>query len=212
MNPRLKTSKKWTAFPKEYLAQIEEVFTQGFKQKIEGAKLVVEGRIYTEEIVLRVGVLEKGRLKQANFEVSCQFSPKAKDAVDRIYDCIDASASMMAEYFDSDGEAEFPYVWKEYEFNGRKLYLQFSTLNSDLESQANALLGETSPDLVVEEVPEDAEDALDRAEETIETDENEDDIDYEQEDDEESDEDSDSPKGPTIFSGGKGKKKKENLH
>ena len=208
MNPRLKTSKKWTAFPKEYLSQIEEVFSQGFNEKLQGGKLVVEGRIYTEEIVLRVGFLEKGRLKQANFEVSCLFNPKVKDAVERIYDCIDAAASMMAEYFESEGEAEFPFVWKEYQFNDRPVFLQFSTVNSNLESEADKLLGNTVEDLVVEEVPEDAEDALDRAEEVLPSDDVDDGVDYEEDEDEDED---GEPSGPTMFSG-KGKKKKENLH
>lgn len=208
MNPRLKTSKKWTAFPKEYLSQIEEVFSQGFKEKLQGGNLIVEGRIYTEEIVLRVGFLEKGRLKQANFEVSCLLNPKVKDAVERIYDCIDAAASMMAEYFESEGEAEFPFVWKEYQFNDRPVFLQFSTVNSNLESEADKLLGVAAEDLVVEEVPEDAEDALDRAEEVLPSYDVDDGVDYEEDEDEDGD---DEVSGPTMFSG-KGKKKKENLH
>lgn len=211
MNPRLKSSKKWTTFPKEYLSQIEEVFSQGFKEKLQGSKLIVEGRIYTEEIVLRVGVLEKGRIRQANFEVSCQFSPKEKDAVDRIYDCIDAAASMMAEYFESDGEAEFPFVWKEYEFNGRALFLQHSTVNTSLEAEADALLGETDSDLVVEEVTDETEDALDRAVESLEVDDNDDNIDYEEDEDEDSESEEGESKGPSMFSG-KSKKKKEDLH
>jgi hypothetical protein len=127
MNPRLKTSKKWTAFPKEYLTQVEDVFHEGFKAQLKNAKLVVDGRIYPEEILLRVGVLEKGRLAQANFEVSMNYNHKQKDAVDRIHDCIDAAASMMADYFENDGEVEFPRTWHEYDFNNHKLYLQFTT-------------------------------------------------------------------------------------
>jgi len=187
MNPRLKSSKKWTAFPKEYLQQLQDVFTQGFKAELNNAKLIIEGKIYPQEILLRVGILEKGRLRQANFEVFIEHSTKDKDTLERIHDCVDAAASMMKEYFDTGEEEEpdFPYSWKEYEFNKRALWLQFSTENSDLEAQANALLGEEAEGLVQDL---DSDDALDIAEETIEV---------------------EDTSTPTIFSG---KKKKENLH
>jgi hypothetical protein len=166
MNPRLKTSKKWTALPKEYLTQVEEAFRESFPTQLKSAQVVVEGRIYTEEILLRVGILEKGRLRQANFEVSMSFSPKKKDAVDRIHDSIDAAASMMSEYFElKEGEEpDFPLIWKEYEFNGLPLFLQFSTVNSSLEAQADALLGEDAQALVIDEDEDLSEDVMDKAE------------------------------------------------
>jgi hypothetical protein len=183
MNPRLKTSKKWTAFPGEYVAQIQSVFSESFAKYLREAKLVVEGRIYPEEILLRVGVLEKDRLSQANFEVSMNYSPKTKDAVERIHDCIDAAASMMNDYFESNGEAEFPRTWQEFDFNKKAIFLQFTTVNSDLESQANALLGQSFEDMVLEE--KETEDAIDHATEKAE---------------------------PTMFGGKKTTKKKTDMH
>lgn len=168
MNPRLPSSKKWTAFPKEYQTQIESVFREAFGARIGKAKVIVEGRIYTEEILLRVGYLEAGRLKQANFEVSSSYNPKKADALERIHDCVDAAASMMDEYLASDGEVEFPLSWSEYEFKKQKLFLQFSTLNSDLEAQADALLGSSVDDTLVDDSAESTEDALDLAETTNE--------------------------------------------
>ena len=190
MNPRLKTSKKWTAFPKEYQDQIQTVFKETFQKHLQNAKLLVEGRIYPEEILLRVGVLEQGRLSQANFEVSMNYSTKTKDAVERIHDCIDAAASMMNDYFESNGEVEFPRTWQEFDFNKKPLFLQFSTVNSDLEAQADALLGQSFEEMVQED--KDNEDALNRAEEKVEVDEKAE---------------------PTMFGGGKKKtKKKSDLH
>lgn len=190
MNPRLKTSKKWTAFPQEYLKQIEDAFRESFKDHLKSSQLILEGRIYSEEILLRVGLLEKGRLKQANFEVSMVYSTKSKDAVERIHDCIDAAASMMHEYLESppDEDIDFPLSWKEYEFNGRPLFIQFSTVNSSLEAQADALLGDSNKDLV-NETNEAEADALDLAEESIE---------------------SPEKAGPSMF--GSVKKKKNPLH
>ena len=162
MNPRLKSSKKWTAFPKEYSEQIQTVFSENFADYFDEEELVVEGRIYQEEILLRVGLRIKGQLTQPNFEVSMNYSQSKQDAVARIHNCIDAAASMMLEYFETDGEADLPYVWKEFPFQGVKLYLQFTTVNSRLEEEANRLLGIEEGTLLLEE--NDDEDALSRAE------------------------------------------------
>lgn len=203
MQPRLKTSKKWTAFPREYAAQIEEVFRRSFSGKIGDQTLVIEGRIYSEEVMLRVGLHSGGRLRQANFEVSMSYSPKEADAVERIHNCVDAAASMMMDYLESDGEVDFPLTWKGYPFQERTIYLQFSTVNTELEAQADALLGRDATPLVQED--HETEDALDRAE-VMDSD----------DDDDEASEGS----GPRMFGGprkdtkkpAKGKPKKPDMH
>lgn len=162
LNPRLKSSKKWTAFPKEYTEQIESVFRENFGAPLKEFEMRIEGRIYQEEILLRVGLYKKGQLRQANFEVSMDYSPKAQDAVERIYNCIDAAGSMVAEYLENE-DFDFPRSWEENPFQNRKVYLQFTSENSDLEAQANELLGESSEALIHDEESE-AEDALERAE------------------------------------------------
>jgi hypothetical protein len=212
MKPRLSSSKKWTAFPKDYLQQIEDVFKQNFAAQLANAKLVIEGRIYPEEILLRVGFQENGRLAQPNFEVSMNYKQKKTDALQSIHDCIDAAASMMDEYFQTDGEADFPLSWKEYDFNGKTLSLQFTTENSTLEAEADKLLGKEFKELLTEEAPTD--DALDRADDKLKTDssaEDEAEEFYGSEGEDDEGESEDTPKGPTMF-GGKNKKKKENLH
>lgn len=163
MNPRLKSSNKWTSFPKEYSAQILAVFRENFSQYLNRGDLIIEGRIYPEEIMLRVGFLEKGRLAQANFEVSINYSQEDQDAVKRIHNCVDAAASMMMEYLEKDGEVDFPYTWREFPFQGKKLFLQFNTENTSLEEQANKILGIQEDSLYHEENEMD-EDALSRAE------------------------------------------------
>ncbi|NUN04950.1 MAG: hypothetical protein HUU57_04225 [Bdellovibrio sp.] len=211
MNPRLKSSKKWTALPKEYADQIQAVFKDTFAQYLADGDLIVEGRIYTEEIVLRVGYLEKGRLVQANFEVSMNYSQEKQDAVKRIHNCVDAAASMMMEYLEKDGEVDFPYVWREFPFQGNKLYLQFTTENSSLEEEANKLLGVEEGTLLVDEDETD-EDALSRAELSEELSPPRDDEDLPADDELLEDDDADEEDaGPRMFSG-KGKKKKDDLH
>lgn len=210
MQPRLKSSKKWTAFPREYAEQIEGVFRQNFGDQIGEQKLVVEGRIYTSEVTLRVGIHDAGRLGQANFEISMDYSPKEADAVERIHNCIDAAASMMVDYFESEGEVEFPRVWKPYPFQNKTIYLQFSTVNTDLEAQADALLGKNESNLVEEAV--ESEDALERADQILEGPVSHD-HDHDHDDEEPVTDDEDDGR-PRMFGGPRagGKKKKPGLH
>lgn len=197
MNPRMKTSKKWTDFPPEYVQQIEEVFTQNFKNKLGDSDLIVQGRIYPEEILLRVGVRGKAQISQGNFEISVGYEAKKKDVIERIYNCVDAAASMMDEYFENQAKEEennFPRTWTEYEFEGGiKIYLQFTTVNTSLEAKADELLGESFEDMVAE--MKESEDALDEAESSDELTE-------------------EASKGPSMFGGKKKspKKKKEDMH
>lgn len=219
MNPRLKSSKKWTAFPKEYSDQIHAVFNENFAQYLQKAELIIEGRIYPAEIMLRVGFLEAGRLSQANFEISVGYSAEKKDTLQRIHNCIDAAASLMLEYFEGQKEdatpAEFPYIWKEISFEGFKVFFQFTTENSNLEAEANRLLGLAEGEELFSE-EEDIEDALSIAEvrEDLKVPENETDPEVDSDDESEADDDDteedEGPQGPRMFSG-KPKKKGE-LH
>ena len=199
MKPRLPSSKKWTAFPKEFTQQIEDVFKQNFSKQLKSAELIVEGRIYAQEILIRVGYLEAGRLRQANFEVSVEYSPTQEEAIMRINDGVDAAASMMMDYFEkeqeTEGDVDFPLIWKEIPFNNRKLFVQFSTVNSKLEAEADALLGASEEGLV----NEDLEDPADE----------DDDISLASGEDESEDEASEDP-SPKMFGGRK--KKKTQLH
>jgi hypothetical protein len=210
MNPRLKSSKKWTRFPKEYSDQIQAVFKENFAEQLKAAELIIEGRIYPDEIMLRVGYHEKDRLAQANFEVSVDYSQSEQNAIEKIHNCVDAAASMMLEYFENDGEVDFPYVWKQYPFQKGKIYLQFSTENSSLEAEANKLLGLEENEMLHEDV--DDEDALTRAETSEELSpprDEEEEGDEDHEHDEAADEKDEDDKGPRMFSG---RSKKNKLH
>ena len=218
MNPRLKSSKKSTAFPKEYTKQIQGLFNENFAQYLENAKILVEGRIYPEEILLRVGYTRNGQLAQANFEVSVGYSSEKQDTLERIHNCVDAAASMLLEYFeahksdDEDAELDLPYLWTEIPFDGFTAYFQFTTENTELEAEANRLLGIAEGELLLDE--EDDEDALSRAEvqENVQYKHQEHDHEHDHDVDhaEEALDDNEADKGPQMF-GGK-KKKKGELH
>jgi hypothetical protein len=208
MQPRLKTSKKWTSFPKEYTDQIKTVFEENFEADMDDESIVVEGRIYATEVLLRVGLVQPGRLRQANFEVSMEYSAKNKDALERIHNGVDAVASMMADYFENQEKADLPLIWQSYPFQGKTVFLQFSTVNSNLEKQADALLGELAEDLVVDKEEED-EDALTRAETdpSLAPDLEDDGETGVADDDDEEEDEVTKPQAPRMFSGTKTPKK-----
>ena len=175
MQPRLPSSLKWTPVPSDFDAKVISVFTDQFPSEADAGEFVAEGRLYAEEILLRVGYLEKGRLRQLNFETSISYSQEKKNATERLYRCVDAAASMMEEYFVSlersagagaveDGLPEaldLPSQWRPYEFEGETIYMQTSTVNSRLENEADRLLGLADESLVQD--PGETEDALARA-------------------------------------------------
>ncbi|MES3036667.1 MAG: hypothetical protein V4736_02060 [Bdellovibrionota bacterium] len=169
MEPRLKSSKKWTAFPGDFVQQIQALLAQNFKKKSKEGSFKVEGRIYPEEIILRMGYVETGRLTQINFETSVDYNPQQQDTMEKIYLCVDAGAQMMAEYFEAEGKSDeeqmdYPLAWKLIEYDKKKIFLQFTTVNSDLEAEANRLLGIEEGKLVEGELEDDEDD--DEGEET----------------------------------------------
>lgn len=195
MQARLRSSVKWTNLPQEVTDQIRDLFVQNFQVQLKGAKIFVEGRIYKEEILLRVGYLEQGRLMQVNFEVSMDYKLTKEDsALVTLGTCVDAAGSLMAEYFEAEGELELPLSWAEYPFDGKKVWLQHSTTNTDLEKQANDLLGEDEESLIQGETDE-ADDILEEDAEEFEATDRDDEAEDDTSDDEDSDDD-DGPKGP----------------
>lgn len=141
MEPRLKSSKKWTSIPQEYLEQIQEALRQAFSEQAQKGQFIAEGQIYAQEILIRLGYLEAGRLKQANFEVSLEYDQAKDNALKVINTGIDCAASMAQQYFEDGEDVDFPRQWKKFEVNKREVYVCHSTVNSQLEKQADQLLG-----------------------------------------------------------------------
>jgi hypothetical protein len=142
MEPRLKTSKKWTALPKELLEQIKAVFHENFGKETKGGKLFTEGRVYPEELLFSIGFLPAKQLRQHNFEVSLPYNQKKDNVMKLIHIAVDAGASMFVQLFEEeDAVDQFPRTWQEVEFEGRKLYIQYTTDNTELDEEADRLLG-----------------------------------------------------------------------
>lgn len=166
MNPRKKDSKKWSPIPDELAKQIKTVFKESFSAHLEGKTLKVEGRIYANEVLMRIGINSKGELRFQNFEVSIDHSAEKQNTVQQITLAVDAIASLMVDYFEKEEEHEMPFIWTEYPFENQKLWLQYSSTNSELEKEANKILGiesenslltETLDELAALDIPDDEE-------------------------------------------------------
>lgn len=143
MHPRLKTSKKWSPLPKEFLKQIESVFKQTFKAQIGTGKVITDGRIYPEEILVSVGLKAAATgLKQSNFEVSIEYKKNKDNVLNLLNLSVDVAASLFEQYFAAEDDQDFPRIWQEFDVDNRPVYVQYTTANTELESEANKLLGE----------------------------------------------------------------------
>ncbi len=162
MNSRKKESKKWSNLPPEFANQIKTVFEDNFRTHLTEKTIRVEGRIYTTEILLRVGVRRKGELRYHNFEVSLDHSSLLQNTIPQIHLAVDAIASLMIEFFENEETHELPYLWREIPFEKQKIWVQFTTENPDLEKEANKLLGIAENSLINED-PDIDEELLDLA-------------------------------------------------
>ncbi len=164
MNPRLKSSTRWTHFPKEYQQEIAGVFKENFKTNLKDSALSVEGRIYNKELILAVAFGEIKSISRNNFIVSMDFDVKNPEVLEKIHLAVDAIASLVADFFEKDQDnSDLPRHWQEVDFEKTRIYFMYSTENADLEREANQLLGENFGSLV-EGSDADAVDALDVAE------------------------------------------------
>ncbi len=128
--------------PKELLDQIKTVFQENFGAQTKGGKLFSEGRVYPEELLFSIGYLPAKQLRQHNFEVSLQYKPNKDNVMKLIHIAVDAAASMFVQLFEEEEAVEqFPKIWTEVEFEGRKLYIQYTTENNELDEEADKLLG-----------------------------------------------------------------------
>jgi hypothetical protein len=146
VEPRLKTSTKWTALPKDFLAQIRSALKENFANQIGKGTVQVDGRIYPEEVLIRVGFAEPGRLKQSHWDVSISYKKDKDNVLKMLHLAVDAAASLFDQIFTSPDD-DFPRIWQEIDFEGRKLHIQYTTENSQLEDEADRILGLKKDDL-----------------------------------------------------------------
>lgn len=133
------------------------VFEKSFAGHLgKGSRVEIQGRIYPSELLLSVGFSRPNQLKQPNFEISASYD-SSKDNVLKVFHLLfDAAGALFDQYFQATEDNDFPRYWEEIDFEKRKIFVQYSTKNTDLESQADELLGKNS-DALMQEPDEDSE-------------------------------------------------------
>lgn len=143
MQPRLKYSSKWTPLPAELTQQIQDLFTENFSTYANEGHFFVEGRIYLKEVLLGVGYRPHQQLKQTNFEISIEYNRNKDNMLQMIHLAVDCAASLMDQYFTAENP-DFPVSWQSVDFMDRPIYWQYTSVNTELEAQADRLLGENT--------------------------------------------------------------------
>ncbi|MBX7231839.1 MAG: hypothetical protein K1X29_07110 [Bdellovibrionales bacterium] len=151
MEPRSQTSARWTPLPKDFIQQVNEALIKSFTNQAKKGSFIIEGRIYPKELLVRIGFLEKGRLHQQNFEISIDYLPGKDDAYKTLGLAVDVGATMLEELFSSENDLDFPRLWQSFQIEGRDVYIQFSSINSRLETEAEKLLSLAEDRLVHED-------------------------------------------------------------
>jgi hypothetical protein len=141
MQPRLSSSRKWSALPAEFLKQVQGVFEESFKKEIDGGKITVQGKIFPEEVLIRVTYKTAKSLKESGFDISVAYKVPKDNVLKILHMAVDAGASLMEQLFTNEDDHDFPRVWEEVTFENRPVFVQYTTENGELESEANKLLG-----------------------------------------------------------------------
>ncbi|MCC6138664.1 MAG: hypothetical protein IT287_08520 [Bdellovibrionaceae bacterium] len=172
MDPRLKTSTKWTPFPLELSAQIADVMTESFADYDLGGKFVVEGAIFPQELLLRIGLQQSGKLRQDNFEASLEYVPEVaaledteaeaptpSKTIELIHVMVDFLGQVWESFLEDEPELEeMPLGWLEHRFEKQVISLRYTSVNTDLEKQADELLKMYEKKLVHESEAEEGDD------------------------------------------------------
>ena len=162
MEPRLKTSQKWSPFPEELCEQTVSVLNERYSEEydLENAQFVVEGRIYKEENIGRYGISVAGQIKQHNFEVSLEYNSEKDKPLELIQNSMDVVEHLFEEFLEDDMEDfELSKTWQTMPYNKKMYFYKYSTVNTSLEEAADKLLEEYEQKLVYDDT--DGIDALD---------------------------------------------------
>ncbi len=164
MNPRNQIQSSWTSIPEEFSFKVLNALEAEFAKQAKAGEFIVEGKIFDNEILIRIGYLERGRLRQINFEASVDYDRESSEILDSFYLCVDSLGLWMHEYFEKaeqDEDQDLPLTWRPAEFKNNTVFMQFSTVNSRLEQEADRILGMSSSALFNEEIA--GEDAFEHA-------------------------------------------------
>ncbi len=166
---RKPTASSFSPLPADYTKMVNEVFSANFGERVknlEGAsepRFVASGEIYSDEVVVRISLVETGKLSATTIHTSCDFDPKASSPTveDLLAACVDAAGDLFTALFERGPDEEgnpallspalaalgsAPLQWTETEVAKRRIYLKVDKSNPVLDEAADDWLSKNDPD------------------------------------------------------------------
>jgi len=144
IEPKNKNNSAFTKLPLELLETISEVFNENFEEQARSGEFVTFGQVHQSELILRVGYLEKGTIKQVNFDTSNVASGSEAQIIASLEEMVFATKELFLDYFKNSNLENFSYHWNPLTASEKsgQVYYKLDMTNTELEKQANALLGD----------------------------------------------------------------------
>lgn len=148
IKPRLKSSKALTILPESFQKQVTELLKTHFSEHSKKGYFKVDGVISKNEIVFRYSYQPQDSIKTIQFDLSLEYNSSRSDFKDdplmKVFEVLsDLGASLFHSLFE-DQDFELPSLWSPIEFENHTIYIQSEGIHSQLESQADEILGLSS--------------------------------------------------------------------
>ncbi len=141
ITPKNKRNTAYTPLPTELLTAIKNNFKEDFEKHGNKGSFFTFGRVYQGEIILRIGYVKKNSLMQINFDTSIQTINSKLSVIESLESLVFSTKELFIDYFKNNNLEHFSYHWNLINEKSNVFY-KFHSTNTELELQANILLGE----------------------------------------------------------------------
>tara|TARA_B100001248_G_scaffold262141_1_gene256308 strand:- start:1534 stop:2031 length:498 start_codon:yes stop_codon:yes gene_type:complete len=145
------SGKKFEVIPPDFCALTEKTILETFAALLRNHSVKISGRIYPEEIVVRLSIFEGDSIRPENISVSLDHDMEKENAMEQIHLGIDVIASALQESMGEE-DMEKPLDWHAFEVEGQDVFIMFDRIHDDLEKQADELLGDSEENIDEEEI------------------------------------------------------------
>lgn len=167
---RKATGGRSSGLPSDYLRMTEEVFASNFSDALgkcgdqPSARFSAGGEIYSDEVCVRMSLLQEGKLAGISVYASSDFDPKASaPTIETLLSiCVDALGQVFQGLFEwAEKEGQFstllsanlvdlhdlPLMWTQIEVEKRKIFVRVDKANPVLDQAADEWLSKNDPEL-----------------------------------------------------------------
>jgi hypothetical protein len=169
METRKNETGKFSELPVDFLNMVNEIFTSNFDPGLQALEKLTEarpyfqsiGRIYANEIVLCVSLMQEGVLAATSVYASCDFDPKASSptAEDLLNACVDATGAIFGNLLNPENPdgieqiadeslgamKNIPFEWTQVEIERHRIYLKVDKANPELDQLTDDWLAKNDP-------------------------------------------------------------------